>query len=244
MKRIAKSALWTLGALVLLLVAVESLVFILTLRSQRKAEALLREVRGLSVGESSEEDVLSIVRRYGGENGSTASGYCSAIGGETHSVGVSNNFLNRLGVKMPLLRPFGNPFWRVNATFVIQNGLLCFASYDYEGFLGDGDWSVSADVYSRQSFPKYPDAPEAYEILAGTFRHDRSFRTTVTPDATAEQREHAFDLDLSCITRFGECRQPCELMPSVWLDDQRIARERGLSLPSDEINDPRCKKLP
>jgi hypothetical protein len=62
----------------------------------------------------------------------------------------------------------------------------------------------------------------------------------VTPQATGEERNSAFDFDLSCISTFRGCRAACEVMPSVWKEALRRSQNKEISLPQEELENPVC----
>ena len=64
----------------------------------------------------------------------------------------------------------------------------------------------------------------------------------ITSKATDEERDAAYNFDLSCLSSLQGCRALCEIMPSVWNEAIRRSRNNEISLPKDELENPRCAK--
>jgi hypothetical protein len=127
---------------------------------------------------------------------------------------------------------------------VTDHDRVCAVLYFLRALRSDRVREVSVHVYDQQNLLTPPYSQPPYEVSARLYKDSLDFTTKVTVDATSEQRQHALDFDLSCLSHVGGCQQPCELMPSVWFDYQRRARAEGLAVPPDELGDPRCKRLP
>lgn len=224
------------------LLSIISLTYVSTIRAERRARRLLSDCRKLKIGVSTELDVLRIVHDYGGEAGALATDVCRNGTRTDHSVAITSSSANWIGEHFPWLRPFSNRWWVAEALFAFENGHLCFVSYDVRTYLAPRSrynlW-VSAAAHSNSLVP---DA-DAYGVSVGPKRNLEYFRTEVWANATPDQREHAFDFDLSCLTSWGGCRAGCELMPSAWRNYQQEAHERGWPLPPEETGDSRCQRL-
>jgi hypothetical protein len=215
----------------------ECAIFAANFHTERKAVALFQEVRSLRTGESTDAEVQGIVRRYGGEAGLQPTGFCQSPD-NTHSVEIRSEGLNWLGEKAAWLRPFGNRLWSINVTMghESRSGLLVSTWVDAYA------WKAPQEVEAESNLVLGHPGDQSYSVSVGVQRDISSIRVEVFPTwATAEQTLHASDFDLSCLARFGGCHAPCELLPSAWLDYQAEAREKGWSLPPDEMNDARCK---
>jgi len=213
------------------------------LQTQRQTDALFLDLKGLKIGESTDKEVRRIVQRYGGEAGLTASGFCNPQDDDGHSVAISNGTLNWLGQRSPLLRPFGNRVWTASAVFLTSNGNVCGILYFVRAFRGDGMSEVAVDVNYLQAFSSLDFTGPPYLVDIYMRKGFLSFKTTLTTNASAEQRTHALDINLTCLSHAGGCRTGCEIMPSAWLDFQRQAQSQGWPLPAEEQGDSRCKKL-
>jgi len=212
------------------------------LSTERRADALLSDVRSLRTNVSSEKDALAILHRYGPEEPSVASGFCvSTTAGR--SVILGNDTLNWLGRKSRVLRPFGNRVWSVEVTVLTENGRVCSVLYSVQALRSDGNWQVVVHAYDQADSSSRMYRPSPYETSARVYKSMFELRAQLTLRATAEQRERALGFALSCLARFGGCQQPCELLPSAWLDYQGEAHQNGWEVPPEEISG-RCKSLP
>jgi len=248
----ARVSIW--GATILLVLLIGALVwgvwgtFVGNSHAQEQAQALLRDVRALRIGESTEEDVRRIIQRHGGE----ASGYLFAgcpNGDRKHALSIlSGGLKGHTGsvtlFRTVLLQLSGYPLWRVDANFTMDHGQLCSVHYHLSTSPVRGALSSSlnlfANYHTRFSIPD--DSP--YYVSVKHVENSTEYWVKVTSDATDEQKQRAFDFDLSCLGRSGGCLSGCEVMPSAWLDYQEKARAQGLPLPEDEKNNPNCKTLP
>jgi hypothetical protein len=208
----------------------------------RRADALLREARGLRTNGSSEQDTLAVLDRFGPEEPGVASGFCiSTTAGR--SVVLGNDTLNWLGRESRLLRPFGNGVWSVEVTVLTENGRVCSVLYYVQALRSDENWEVTVQATDVGDPSSRMYGPTPYDTSVRVYKGTIGLSVKLTPQATAEQREHALGFDLSCLTRFAGCQQPCGLLPSAWLDYQREAHENGWEVPPEDVNDQRCKSV-
>jgi hypothetical protein len=240
-KNALRTAAKILALACILLALIVCVIYVLTVKAERKATQLLNDCRNLKIGISTEDDVRRIVRDYGGESGGYITGQCQNGTKTSHSVAVESRTANLAGQKTPMLRPFGNSYWVADANFAFENGRLCFLGYYLLTYLSVDrhDLTVSASVLEG---PAYPGV-DPYTVAVGLQRNTERFQVQVWTDATAEQHQHALDIDLSCLSLLGGCRTGCELMPLAWLDYQKTAREKGWALPPAEVGNPRCPRL-
>lgn len=248
----ARVSIWGAAILFLLLIAAFIWGAWLTVegnsRAQEQAQALLRDVRALRVGESTEGDVQRIVQRYGGET----SGYLFAgcpNSDKKHALailsgGVKGHTGSIIMLRTVLLQLFGYPLWEVSADFTMDHGHLCSAHYHLSTSPVGGPLSSSLSLFvNYDALLSIPD-DSPYYISVRHIENSTEYWVRLTSNATDDQKRHAFDFDLSCLNRFGGCQTGCEIMPSVWLDYQEQARAQGSPLPDDEKNNPRCRRLP
>jgi hypothetical protein len=224
---------WFTAAGLIAIIAAEGVVFRIQSDNRKKAELLLKSVETVYVGRSTESDVRNVIGSIGGSTVQSESSASTSW----YSVWIANVFLNRLGTSFPVLRRFGLQPWGVTATFQIDQGKV--RSFDYSlGLLRSNHWkelrvgvsapTASPDVSHASYYPRYS---------TGKFIE---FTAMIYPDATQAERQRAFDLDLSCLTRFGGCSHACEVIPSAWNDYLKRARDEDVHLPNDELADPRC----
>ncbi len=226
----------TVAFLGLILVICLGTEFTLNLRAERRARSALDEIRALAVGVSTETEVQNVVDRNGGEGTATTSGHCGPDA-KSHSVMVASRPLDWLGAESPALRLFGDRAWAMDAFLVTSNGMLCFKSYDVRA-LRSRYSVISASASTEQGFRNA--VPPPYVVYVGSRRMIDFIRVETTTDATEEQRQRAFDFDLSCLLRFGGCRARCELMPHAWTDYLAGAKENGWDMPAGELANQKC----
>lgn len=229
---------WIVGGAVLLVLSAEILIYSANLRTRHQAEALLRDVRSIRVGESTTADVLRIVQRYPSALPGSAS---SCAADESHSILIANDIINRLGFAAPGFRILGVRPSGVVVMFLLENGQVCYMSYAFGAALSDLE--LEAEVTERLfdcdvNATEYPEA--CYSVAEGSIRLTRRLTAELSNLASPQQRQHAFGFDLSCLTKIRGCRRLCEMNPSVWRDEVARARKEGWTLRSEDINDPRC----
>jgi hypothetical protein len=235
-------SLGVISCLVLIALAV-CLVYVMNWRTERTAEAFLSDARALELGKSTDADVQRILARYG-ESGGHASGFCDPLHETSRMVDVSNSYLNLMGGKDRALRPFGNRFWHVSVFFVTSRGYVCAVLYRLIAALPDGSREVAVDVSYVESSSHSAYAGEPHVVSNYIYKDLLWTRITVTPEASEEQREHAFDFDLSCFTGHVGCRAGCEIVPATWIDYQRNAYLNGTAIgPEEFLADHKCKKI-
>lgn len=215
------------------------IVHLLQVLVERRAEALLNDVRSLRLEESTAADVVSIVEKYrGNESGGGWNSRCGPYD-SSYFVRVANDSINRIGLRFPFLR-FALKPQGVVATFMLNLGRLRCMSYSV-GSYPPHDWKEL--LVEAQAFPEVQGiswslpTPFDVEYGGGNVWH---FRTNLKPGAKPEELRLAFDFDLSCLGRFGGCVAACELMPTAWVEYEKKAEERGLEIPRHELNDKRC----
>jgi hypothetical protein len=238
-----KIALWSLGVVLMLAIVAEAAAYAETLRERRKAEHLLADIRALHIGESNEQAVRQLAKEYGGRQDDFVDGFCGPIPGSAYRMQVANDTLNKLAWALPGFRWFGNRVWTADALLIVKRGTLCYVSYRITAFPVEQHYVMDVRVNALLSPGPPAKYVPPYVVDAGLMRDEWRFWVDVLTDATEDQKNRAFDFDLSCLTRPGGCHAGCELMPSAWLDYQSTVRENGWSLPSEDANDHRCKKL-
>jgi hypothetical protein len=242
-KRIAKTVAWLFGSLLVVVVCADCVLDVVNFLYVRKAEQLLRETGSLRVGLSTEADAHKVLDKYGSA-GSQTSGFCRSSN-TILSANVTNHTLDWLGRRSPMLRPFGNRNSGADVIVLIDAGQVCAVLYsvraDFSDLSGEGD----AEVYdlSNQSGSVFLNSQLPYFTHVHTIKGYSFISAELTPNATSVQRQRALGFDLSCLTRLGGCRQPCEILPAVWSDVEQRARVEGWDLPAEETTDPQCSKL-
>lgn len=214
-------------------------VHILQLRIERRAEALLNDVRSLRLESSTSADVMAIVHKYQGFE--DIGGWNSGCGpyDSSYSVRIANDSINRIGLRFPFLQFAVKPQGVVASFMLKQDRLHCLIFT--VGSYPPHDWKqlmVEAHAYPAASGVLWPSSkPFVVEYGGGNVW---IFFANLRPGATAEELRLTFDFNLSCMRRFGGCVAACELMPTAWQEYRKKARERGLTIPPNELDDSRC----
>jgi hypothetical protein len=206
-------------------------------RKVSQAESLLVAFGSLKVGQSTADDIDTIVSRNGIETRSSAIGGVCGPTAKTRRTVIESRVLNWLGYRMKALRVFGNRAWWIEADFVLDRGKLCYAEYSLRTF--DGDYSSM--VTSRSVIGTENSAP-AFRVSVDIWRNVRRIRTQTNGSATEQEHRHSVDFDLTCLSRLGGCRSSCEVMPWAWSEYQKEAKEYGWNVPIEEPAEFRCRK--
>jgi hypothetical protein len=242
MRRMRSVFGWVFGLFFVVIILAECLVFAIQFRNRSKAEMLLKEIQKIHVGESTAADVNRITQGYIDAGVLSSSSMCASADSSS-SIRISSDALNDLGTKFPKLRLVGLRPWGVVATFLLDRGKVCYFEYSL-GTVPRSDRNemhltvVSVPSMSSDNQAKYEFYSARYSVARG---YIHNFTTQLYPEATADQRRRAFDFDLSCLTKLQGCKNPCEVMPSAWIDYQKDAKEKDGEGPADELADFRCK---
>jgi hypothetical protein len=187
----------------LLLLAVSLAIFI-TVRvrlSRNRAEAFLRETGRLAVGKTSFRDAEAVLAPY------------------RHHVSYSDRCTPEHCL---ILFVFKNTWLRIlhlapaasfGGTLVFENDVLVARIT----LLGQGE-CCAGHVTESTSFaePADPAHPDFSVMLErDKTGHPQKAMVELTPRASVEQRQEAYDVNLDCLSRVGGCKAE-ELMPSLW----------------------------
>lgn len=226
-----------------LLVAVLLTAFAINFIYQRKAVALLEDIRTLRVEQSTADEVRQIMFRHGGRPDNLYASFCDPSDGG-YDVETANQTINRIATAVPVLQRFGLKPWATGANVVLSNGRVCYVKYSF-GMLaptGKWYWAIETELVPSDRLGQFTPYVR-YRV--GTRDHfvTRWLRSHLTPEATGDERRRAFTYDYSCFTRLPGCRQRCEVAPLLWLDAYTNTLGTPWSMPAEETDDPRCKRL-
>ena len=98
---------------------------------------------------------------------------------------------------------------------------------DYPGLVPGPDYNIGYDLRPSSIMPH----------ASGLFR----LGAVITPKATEQQRNSAFDFDLSCFSTLHGCRSLCEVMPNVWKEAIQRSLKKEITLPAEELENPACR---
>jgi hypothetical protein len=214
--------------------------YVLQLRLERHAEALLNDVRSLRLEVSTAAEVRSMVEKY---HGSASAGGRDAFGCDvwdaSYSIRIVNDALDSVGLRYPFLRFAVKP-QGVEATFMVNQGRLHCMWYRFASF-PPHDWKqLVVEVQANSAAPGILWASSKPFVVEYPSGKTWFFFVNLKPDATEEELRLAFDFNLSCMRRFGGCGAACELMPTAWQEYLKKAQERSLTIPRHELDDGRC----
>ena len=206
------------------------------LHQEKQAAALLTEIRSLNVGRSTTAQTICVVSEFGGVSDESSNDAACIARDSSYRVVIANNIVNKLALSVPALRSVAHPRG-VLATFLLKGGTLCYVQFLIETQpLPNELLRVSGTEVLPQG------SPEArWNPFQTHYRPVRLFEAQVTSTASSEQKNKAFDFDLSCLGKFEGCRAACELMPSAWWEYQSTVRKERRTLPPEEMDGRPCK---
>lgn len=238
--RIVGIIAWATGAALVLILIGECTLYLQDVFAEKRAASLLQDVKSLKVGESTEEDLQAVVTRYGGVTHFKFDDRGCIGPTKLHSLRLANATSNSIGLRFPAVRVFGDRLWQVDVFLASAQDRVCHVRYQFQPMPRKGtEW---LDLSSSASMETSPDG-QSYAVGLRRIHNVRSLSAELFKGASDEQRTRAFDMDLSCLTRWAGCHNVCEVMPSAWIDYVKKAREQDLPIPPDETGNPHCKRL-
>ncbi len=210
--------------------------------ARRQAESLLKELKNIQIGRSTRGDIEPIIRSFPQTDSHGASSDCPDAD-QSYGFRVASDPMSRLGLAHPFLRKIGLRPWGGIALVLLRHGAVCFVEYSIETTTGIGDKELIASAQIGSAQNPLLDG-QRYHVRGSLVRGRLDTMDAIASGAaTDEERRHALDFDLSCLTAFRGCQSHCELMPSAWLDYMKERRANGWSLPSDATENSHCRSL-
>ncbi|MFQ5723124.1 MAG: hypothetical protein ACE5G6_01430 [Terriglobia bacterium] len=258
-----KKKLLRMGGIVLAVLLVALAVTIAWLwweshQRRQRAEEMFRDLQALKIGETSAQEAMKLVRKYGG----TVNLNSSSLGGRTENTRYDLSWIVSPMQEMRLSSLFYKNFplsttlntvgvrpWMVSASIVIESDRL--VSWNYGAIVGRSDGSIlGANVRVEAPWPQRgsrradfgPSKQPSYQFIPvhHTGSPGESLLVLLTHEATPEERWRAFDINLGCLTNLPECRRACEFMPSVYRARVEERRTEGWKPLQSEAN-PVCR---
>jgi hypothetical protein len=214
----------------------------------RQAESLLSQVKGLRVRESTFQDARQLADQYHGRV--DYQGEPCTFEKCTYAIFLGASWANPPGFMQEALRFVGIRTYRVDGSVQVRNGRIMEVSFDVDtearpGAAG-GQWIAASakisDHFSRSGYSygrdrgldEHPNRQVRHPHFT-TSGGGQIIVSEVTADAKATERERAFDIRLSCISRLQGCSELRELAPSVWEDLMAATKEqvKRVEAPSD-----------
>jgi hypothetical protein len=196
----------------------------------RRAEIsknLVGELRRFEIGKTTESQIKQLSDRHGGRF-SAARESTSPHQPATYDFSVASPYVMIAGSARTLP---GTRLWGLFASLQVEHGHLSNLRLSLFVFRSDGFGLRSTVVLSGPEPLAAPQGVQYYVYESHiTGPRGEALGVELSPAASSQQRKKAFDLNLSCLTRFPECRHVCETLPSAWKDltpDRRLMYEDG-----------------
>jgi hypothetical protein len=209
-----------------------------SVRESQRARSFLNEIRPLKVGSTTLEEARPLLARYAAENlpPSDLSGICPVA-----DTGYVIQFRAKLtlpfAMRFPFLRYVGLVPWGAASDIYFQNGRLCALRYSV-GTTRYAQYHVleTFDIRTIES----SSAADDYDLGGGGNTLHRIHGVGLPLNPSPQERAHAFAFNLSCVTQFGGCRTPCEVLPLKPIWDDYDARNSQVVIPPGVLSDPFC----
>jgi hypothetical protein len=204
-------------------------------RRIKTIKSLVATFKALKVGMTTEPEAIALTSAYGAESYSFPRNRDQEAGASLF-IRIMPPYLNLV---IPGSGPFPRPYWlpgfhmwavtaylefdpqgRALRKMTLQVRVLRRDEQEIwtQTIVRNGDQSPSrGDMYVVP-----PGSPYFVRELEGI--HDtpqpqqQILDANLTPQATPTEFDHAFDIQVSCLTKVFECRSVCELNPKVWRD--------------------------
>lgn len=180
-----------------------------TMQIRKRAEAFLRDASHLQLRVATLSQVKKLADKYGGQAEPST---CNSSGGCSFFFTFDNRWLYRL---------FLAPHTRFTCALGVADNVL-----DYRRALlisGNTSAAFGAFINERLSLPSGVPAP--FHISRQWDGSGERWRVHIdmTPDASTEQHQTAYSLNLLCLSKLGGCRDAMQLLPSItWTNSSAI----------------------
>jgi len=194
------------------------------------AERLIREIRRLEVGATTESEVNRLLDRFG-EHLSVQKATSSSNPNESSALlGFSTPYL--IIAREPRTLPGRRP-WLINALLVVKDQRL---SEVYISFLIKRSDGVFLDSVIDLGERDLTSGERSYFVSEPhvTGPPSEALKVHLGQQATNTERSRGFDINFSCLTALRECRHVCDVMPDAWQDlIERYPSGRGKQADAD-----------
>jgi len=209
---------WIVAGLLILL-ALASVLFAYAFLIRQRAGSILKDVYALRIGVSSTADVQRLVARHRNalRERRCETGRCSTV------FEVYNTWLYRLK-----LEPLARFFVDVEESNGIVNYVLVDLSRDTDVF------PTSPSAGRTQEYKQLPDRLLKFSKPPYWFPTPVGkpyLNVSLTGEASALEREHAYSFSLTCLIKpGGGCDLPCDYLPLAWRDWQAELERQGFGV--------------
>jgi hypothetical protein len=219
--------------------------------SRRRAEQLLHDLRQLQVGKSTFEEARSMVMGHGGEVSRFDHSGCSPahctfdvtihhypLFVELWGWYLSEEAILRVLRVFPLL---GLQDWEAGATVRVDGEVVTQVNYSVLVRAGGG-WVLGRATDEFLEVPPYlrPRMGQRSYFVnwvnITTPGGGEGIQSTLTPEASDQERNRAYDFDFDCLTRLGGCSSLCQSAPVSFADLVKESNE----MPWLDEHDPHC----
>jgi hypothetical protein len=221
---------------------------------RRRAERLLQDIRQLRVGKSTFENARALILRYHGgvspyDHAPCSPAHCTfevALKHYPFFIEHWGQFLNsETGYRLLRMLPhLGLQDGDCGADVRVDRGIV--THLDCGVYVrGSGGWVLGRRIVEDETAPKYildRMADRAYYLRYSnitTAGGGEAIETDLTPQANADERKRACDLDFGCLTKRGGCTSLCQLAPAAFAD---YVKQTGW-MPRLDERDPNCAKF-
>jgi hypothetical protein len=184
---------------------------------RHRAGKLIQQLQRFQVDQTTEEQVKKLANEYGGKYFPPARATQNELAQPAHyDIEVSSPHVTIANSTYALP---GSRSWTMVAVIDVGNGKLTTLLLEQvvnrsDGFVLDADVSL---LHSSKYDGLHDLGP--YNVHEGaTGLPGEAFGVSLSPEATEEERQKAFDFNLSCLTQLRECRHVCEILPNAWRD--------------------------
>ena len=230
---------------------------------RRRAERLLHDLRQLHVGKSTFEDARAVILAHGGgaeadERSGCSPAHCKFEVELRHDlplIRLWGRFLGNMSYQttfriVHVFPSLGLQDWWTGAIVTVDGGIVNDVWY-HVGVRSSGvcvsgcDWVLGRSIRDYKVLPAYlrermgQRSYSVTHLVITTFGGGEGIDSTLTPQATVEERKRAYDFDFDCLTRLGGCTSLCQFAPSAFAD---LVKETH-HLPELDKNDPHCAKF-
>jgi hypothetical protein len=203
-----------------------------TVRVER-AQALVRDLQQIAIGKSDYQVAEAIAKKYGNApppywtrvypKEDCAAGHFEGCG---YTIEMNDSPLYRWVLKDPSLRYLGVREWWGNALIQVSNGIVKQYAFWVWYRASNGQWRGFGEQESN-ALPKYEPfqdrISDSYSVLLEPLditQYESGFglRSSLTPAASAAERQRALHLDLACLDKKESCGDLHQVMPDAWQD--------------------------
>jgi hypothetical protein len=232
MRRLLLFLVLTVGASSVGLVGVAAFLRHQNVRATARAEMLATDLQQLRVGTSDYTIARSIAKKFGSVPYRNHYGTRDCRDGYfercAYMITSNDTRVHRLLSRHWFLRRLGLGDWGGTALIYVENGAVQEYSF-WVTYRTSGRQSRGFGVEEGKTLPEYRAVQarmsdsysvERNDVVMGDRANDLGFQleSSLTPAATAAERQRAWHFEFACLSRGRGCGEICEVMPDAWQD--------------------------